>query len=100
MVRPVRLVAIATLLLVPFVSGCDILSMDVDGNGTVRLYDLEGRCWVITTEDLIYEPTNLPEAYKIDQLRVWFEGTLLNDRVGFCGAGLAMQLEKIRRAGG
>lgn len=100
MVRPVRLVAIAALLLVPFVSGCNILSLDVDGNGTVRLFDTEGRCWVIVTEDLIYEPTTLPEAYKVDELRVWFEGTLLEDRAGLCGAGLALELKKIRRAGG
>jgi hypothetical protein len=100
MARPVRLVAIAALLLVPLVSGCDILSLDVDGNGTVRLFDQEAGCWVIVTEDLIYEPTNLPQEYQIDQLRVWFEGRELNDRVGFCGAGLALELKKIRRAGG
>lgn len=100
MTRPVRLAVIACLLLLPVVASCDILSMDVDGNGTVRVFDQEGDCWVIITEDNIYEPTNLPEEYKIDGLRVWFEGTELSDQAGHCGAGLALELKKIRRAEG
>lgn len=45
----------------------------VRGVGTIRFFSFEGGCWVIETDPrTAYLPSNLPNAYKSDGLRVRF----------------------------
>jgi hypothetical protein len=45
--------------------------IDVSGNFVVRFDSTEGGCWnLVATDNTIYGPTNLDNAYRIDGLRV------------------------------
>jgi hypothetical protein len=45
--------------------------IDVSGNFVVRFDSIEGGCWnLVATDNTIYGPTNLDNAYQIDGLHV------------------------------
>lgn len=70
----------------------------VRGTGTVRRYDLEGGFHAIRGDDSVtYDPVDLPEAFSVDGLEVWFEGVLHEERVGIRMVGPIIELEEIRR---
>ena len=79
-------------------TGCGITTPDLDTDGIVRFFDIEGGCWGIESEGEIYEPIDLPEAMQIDGLVVVFEADVLEDRGSFCQIGPIIDLLRITTA--
>lgn len=68
----------------------------VRGVGTMRYYSFESGCWFIVTDPVTaYRPPNLPNAFKLDGLRVRFAGRPLGGG-DFCLAGIPIELDSIR----
>ena len=100
-IRPPVLLALALAL-----SGCQILTAPdvvregdvVKGTGTVLWYDLEGGFYAIEGDDReTYDPINLPETFKEDGLRVWFEAKIRDDLMSIHMAGPIVEITKITR---
>jgi hypothetical protein len=81
------------------VLGTVVVSGDVvQGTGTVSYYTFEGGFYAIRGDDAsTYDPINLPDEFKVDGLRVRFEGRLLRDRVNFHMAGPIIEVVTITR---
>lgn len=81
------------------VRGTVVVSGDVvQGTGTVSYYTVEGGFYAIRGDDAsTYDPINLPDEFKVDGLRVQFEGRLLRDRVSFHMAGPIIEVVAITR---
>ncbi|MCK8518559.1 putative hemolysin [Methanoculleus sp. 7T] len=70
-------------------------------NGTVTYIDLEGGFYGITAEDgMNYRPTNLPDEYRIDGLRVQFSADVEEDVAGFQMWGTPVTIRTIEPLGG
>lgn len=79
-------------------AACDsITTPDFDEEGTVRLVDIEGGCWVIETETEILLPIDLPESARIDGLVVTFEAERVPDVATFCMLGIPVEILRIRQ---
>ena len=63
--------------------------------GTVEFLDVEGGCWTISTDDERYEPTNLPEEFERDGLRISFEAEVRTDLVSVCQIGPIVELREV-----
>ena len=101
-----RFVAVAGVLAV---GACDVLDFGgdddddrngVEAAGVVMFVDVEGGCWTLRTEDLVYEPLNLPEGMKVDGLQVEFEGEVRSDVDSICQIGPIIDIEEIERSNG
>jgi hypothetical protein len=65
--------------------------------GTVRYYELEGGFYAIRGDDEVtYDPTNLPAAFRKDGLAVEAEARLRDDMLGIHQVGPIVELERIR----
>jgi hypothetical protein len=89
--------ATASIAVTVLLSSCGILDPDLDTVGTVELREIEGGCWVIETSDRVLQPTNLPQEFKVDGLRVRFEADFQRDLEGWC-PGEFIELKMIERA--
>lgn len=66
------------------------------GVGTVRFFAFEGGCWLIETDpQTAYLPSNLPNAYKSDGLRVRFAARP-SEYGNLCLVGPMVDLDSIR----
>jgi len=69
----------------------------VRGNATVRFATLEGGCWsIVTTANKVYEPVDLPSAFRIDGLAV---DVVLSDAPGWasiCMIGPLVHVDQIQ----
>jgi len=88
--------ALVSLVLAAALASCGITGPDVEADGTVRFLDVEGGCWGIETDDVMYEPINLPESFKTDGLEVDFEAEE-RDLGSFCMIGVIVELTEIER---
>ena len=62
--------------------------------GTVSL----GICWIIVSGDsVVYEPINLDEEFKVEDLSVKFEYKERNDMVSICMQGSIIELTRIEK---
>jgi hypothetical protein len=69
--------------------------------GTVQHLDLEGGIFVLrTTDGTRYSPTNLPEAFRVDGLRVEADARRREHMVSIGMAGELVELLRIRKASG
>lgn len=67
---------------------------------TVRFVDLEGGCWALEADDgTRYQPMNLPDSFRRDDLRVRVVLSPRDDVMGFCQLGPIVEVESIERAG-
>jgi hypothetical protein len=79
------------------VGACSVGSVDppdadfVD-DGTIRLIDVEGDCWVIEADTATYEPLNLAEGFRVDGLFVSFWANERPDLVGVCQVGPVVEI--------
>jgi len=65
--------------------------------GQVRYYDLEGGFYAIRGDDgVTYDPTNLPEEFQRDGLRVEAQARRRDDLSGIHQVGPIVQLERMR----
>ncbi|MEW5760545.1 MAG: carboxypeptidase regulatory-like domain-containing protein, partial [Candidatus Thermoplasmatota archaeon] len=68
----------------------------VSGTGTIKYIDLEGGFWgIISDDNNSYDPTNLPEEFQVDGLRVYFEAKILEDQAGIDQWGTIVEIIKI-----
>jgi hypothetical protein len=85
------LVAIAMVL-----SCCDRTEL-VSGRGTVVFLSIEGGFYgIIDDNDDHWDPSNLPQQYRVDSLRVQFEG-VITDACTPHMWGRTVELRSIRR---
>ncbi len=88
--------AMLVLLLMPALPGCRQTDRVVD-NGTVVQIELEGGFFgIIDDHNRHWDPTNLPEEFRADSLRVRFEG-IVTDRGTVHMWGRTIELTAIRR---
>jgi len=67
--------------------------------GVIRHDNLEGGFWAIRGDDSVtYDPTNLPEEFRREGLRVEAEATRRDDMAGIHMAGPLVELRRIRKA--
>jgi hypothetical protein len=92
------LIAVLGGLLI-FFAGCGVTDPDVDADGVVRFFDIEGGCWVIDTGDQRLEPINLQTEFQVDGLAVNFEATPRMDLASICMMGTIVELQSIELAG-
>jgi hypothetical protein len=90
--NPIRAAAAALLIAA---TGCAISTPDLDGEGVIRFFDIEGGCWGIESGGQIYEPIDLPEAMRVDGLVVVFTAEILEDRLSICQIGPVVDLLRI-----
>lgn len=95
-----RPVLTTILLMLGAVASCGVTDPDVEADGIVRFVDVEGGCWGIETEEVMYEPINLPASFRVDGLRVDFEAEERKDLASICAIGVIVELTEIRQAGG
>ena len=97
-----------TLLLVACMSrGSDWIELSADTaaagspiriTGVVRHNDIEGGFWAIRGDDSVsYDPTNLPEDFRREGLRVEAEARRRDDMAGIHMAGPLVELRRIRK---
>lgn len=67
--------------------------------GTVTFLEIEGGVWVIRSTDINYNPTNLPEQFRQNGLRVDVEARRQDDMASISMVGPMIELVRIRRAG-
>lgn len=97
--REARWVIAAAVLMTTVACGSpaapDVLSV----TGTVRHYDFEGGFWAVRGDDEItYDPVGgLPAGFQYDGLRVVLLAKLRPDLVSFHGAGMLVEVVRIRR---
>jgi len=89
------------LLLLPLVasSSCGESSDKaiISGEFVVRFAPIEGGCWnFVATDNTIYGPTNLDNAYRIDGLRVTASIQLLPHTIILCN-GAPVEIIEIAR---
>lgn len=80
-------------------AACTVFTAGPDGVlavGVVEFVSVEGGCWTIRTDGTRYRPTDLPEAFREDGLRVLFEGEPRDDVASFC-PGEPLDLRSIER---
>jgi hypothetical protein len=92
----IRSFVLAGSLLVTIGASCDVTTPELDDVGTVRFIALEGGCWVIETADEVYEPIDLPEAFRTDGLGVSFEAVERTDMASICMVGTIVELLRIQ----
>ena len=91
--KRVLLIAVLIMLALP---GCNRTDRVVD-NGTVVYIGLEGGFFgIIDDHDRHWDPSNLPQEFQIDSLRVRFEG-FITDRPTFHMWGRTIELTAIKR---
>lgn len=67
--------------------------------GVIRHDEVEGGFWAIRGDDSVtYDPTNLPEEFRREGLRVEAEARLRDDMAGIHMAGPLVELRRIRKA--
>jgi hypothetical protein len=77
-------------------SCCDRTEI-VSGTGTVVFLSLEGGFYgIIDDNDRHWDPSNLPQQYQVDSLRVRFEG-IITDAPTFHMWGRTVELTSIKR---
>ena len=65
---------------------------------TIKFVDLEGGFYAIISNDgMRYDPINLPDEFKVEGLRVSFEGKLRNDMHSFHMWGKLVEIIKIKK---
>lgn len=65
--------------------------------GVVRHFEIEGGFWAIRGQDSVtYDPTNLPDAFQKDGLRVEAVARRRDDMMGTRQVGPMVELERIR----
>ena len=73
----------------------------VTANATVTYIDLEGGFYGLITDDGgKYLPTNLPEEYQVDGIRVAFSADVAKDAIGFHMWGTPVEIRSIERIAG
>jgi len=91
-----RLLLVAVMVIGVVFSCCD-RTESVSDTGTVRFLALEGGFYgIIDDHDRRWDPTNLPQEYQIDSLRVRFEGIII-DAPTFHMWGRTVELRLIKR---
>lgn len=66
--------------------------------GVVQYRQIEGGAWVIESEEgTTYEPSDLPEEYREEGLRVRVWANRLDDQVSFRMVGPIISIERIER---
>lgn len=68
--------------------------------GTVRFLEVEGGVYVIRTDDTDYDPTNLPESYRVDGLAVEADVLVRGDVASIRMVGPVVEVVRIRRSPG
>jgi len=69
--------------------------------GTVRYISVEGGFYGIVGDDgKRYDPVNLPDPFRENNLRVRFRGKVVKDRISFHMWGELFEIEKIVREDG
>jgi putative hemolysin len=101
---PSYLAVVLTLLGAVVVCGCmaaggeDRPADRISGNGTITYVDLEGGFYGIVADDgARYLPTNLPEEYRTDGLRVAFVVDPLNDTATIQQWGTPVEIIEIEK---
>jgi inhibitor of cysteine peptidase len=76
-------------------SSCEELYSSV---GTVKYIGLEGGFWGIIGDDgKKYDPINLPDEFKAEDLKVYFEYKIAEDQISFHMWGQLIEITKIRK---
>ena len=79
-------------------SACGLVDPEYSTEGVVHFLEIEGGCWVIEVGTETIEPIDLPEDFKVDGLRVFFEGERRDDLASICMVGPIVELLDIRRS--
>jgi expansin (peptidoglycan-binding protein) len=75
-----------------------IVDGNIEGAATVTWVEIEGGAFVLAaTNGAIYQPMNLPGAFRDDGLAVRFAGTLRPDVDTFLMMGVPVELTRIER---
>lgn len=90
-----------SLLLATLALGCSSPSglgtmLPLSADATVRFSSLEGGCWSLATANAVYEPVNLPSAFRIDGLAVRVVLRDAPDRVSICMMAPLVYVDSIR----
>ena len=78
--------------------GVEVSGDFVTGTGTVTFYSFEGGFYAIRGDDEVtYDPLNLPDAFKRDGLRVFFQARIRRDLASFHMVGPVVEILKVER---
>ena len=93
--------ALASLTLLASLTGCSLLGSDEGDlafDGIVTYTTLEGGAWLLESEaGDKYEPTNLPEEFEEEGLRVRVEAEVREDLGSYIMVGTVIEIEEIER---
>ena len=86
------------VMLVISIQACDEKPIDnnVSTTGTIKFIQLEGGFWGIIGKNQKYDPVNLPEAFKIEGLKVQFTAKLHEDMVSIHMWGTLVSIIKMK----
>ena len=87
------------LLVATLVVACnaDHLLTPIQGvDATVRLAPVEGGCWSIVTPNQVFQPVDLPAAFRIDGLSVHVVMSEVPDGTSICMIGPLVHVTSIR----
>ena len=93
---PNILLLLATVLLLALLCSCDLFddkdeTFAIEGN--VKFSPVEGGCWFVqTTDDLRYEPLDMPEELKEDDLFVRLIVRPRDDAASICMVGRLVEI--------
>ena len=90
---PRALVALGVALLLPACSG--VTDPDLDLVGTIALTEVG--CWGIQTSNELYEPDALAEEFRVEGLKVHFEGDMEEAQASICSIGPYVKIRFIER---
>lgn len=89
------IILIALIFSAILFSSCEELYSSV---GTVKFVELEGGFWgIIGNDGKHYDPINLSDEFKVENLRVYFEYKIVEDQVSFHMWGLLTEITEIHR---
>ena len=62
-------------------------------NGSVRYMGADGGCWqVMSDNEDLFTPMNLPEEFQVEDLRIWIEAKYRNDLDPACLSGYVIEI--------
>lgn len=69
----------------------------LEGSGTVVWHEVEGGFYAIRHAEKTYEPINLPQEFRTEGMRVYFEAKVREDLAGTHMVGPLIELQTIRQ---
>ena len=95
------IIAIAVLLIYVGLNGCVVRPV-IEGTGTIEYIDIEGGFYGIICDEGPEEqknlyPINLPQEFKVDDLRIKFFARIMLNQLSFHMWGINVKIIKIEK---